>query len=350
MSLAPAPQDVLVAPGQSIQEALDAAGPGVTIRLEAGTYAEHLWIRHGGVTLVGAGPGRTVLRPGGEPTASIPQLTDAPEGAVSGISVHGTGEPVEGVTLRGITITGFPGAGVHAHSATDLTVEDVAVEDNAVWGIYLRESERLTVRRCQASGSQYGGVALSFCSGDTSLITDTETHTNGFGLFVDNSSHARLVGNRAHGNAAGVMLLNQTYPGEPPGGVRDCLVIDNDIHANNLAAGGGDPEVLAPAGPPISGVGVAVIGTTRVALVHNRISGHRPSGFSVMGGAVTLASSKEWGGADPVDNTVLGNEITDNEPHDLQVGSDLDRQLFRGNLAPVTDPAGIDGCAGEAGQ
>ncbi|AOS61973.1 right-handed parallel beta-helix repeat-containing protein [Actinoalloteichus hymeniacidonis] len=342
MSLAQAPAETVVRPGESIQQALDSAGAGAIVRLTEGTYAEHLLIRHSGVTLVGDGAERTVLEPGGDAPAGIPVLTDAKTEVSSGIVVYAEG--VTGFTLRSLAIKGFTGAAVYAHTTTDLHIEDVVAEDNALWGIYVRESSGIQVRGCRASGSQYGGVALSFCQRSEALIEDNETFGNAFGIFVDNASFAQVRRNRSHGNAAGVLVLNQVYPGEPEGGSTDNLIMDNELRDNGLSAGV-VPDGLGDAGPPISGVGVGLIGAERTTVVGNHIVDHHPSGPSVIGGAVAMASSTEWGGGPVQDNRVLWNRITGNEPLDVDISDNLDKQYFENNLVERTSPETIEGCS-----
>src|SRR5438552_953820 len=46
---------VTVHPGESIQAAIDAAGPGTTITVKSGTYAENLLITKDNITIVGQG-------------------------------------------------------------------------------------------------------------------------------------------------------------------------------------------------------------------------------------------------------------------------------------------------------
>ncbi|WP_157252040.1 right-handed parallel beta-helix repeat-containing protein [Nonomuraea typhae] len=327
-----------VKPGQSIQRALDEAGPGARIVLEEGVYEETVWIRHDDVCLRGAGRGKTVLVPGGDVLPDIPKLHDADAGVVSGISACG----VTGVRISGLTVRGFTGAGIYAHTVSGVSVREVEAVDNAVWGVYLRESSGCEVVECRASGAQYGGIALSFCPGARGEITGNEVFRNAFGIFVDNSSQARVLRNACRHNAIGVMLLNQVYEGEPEGGVRDCLVAGNQVFANTLASGV-QPDGLGAAGPPISGVGLALIGTHRVSVVDNRIHDNHPSGESVMGAAFTIGSSKDWGGDDALDNHILWNQVTGNGPLDFQFGCDLDRQTIWGNRADKGDPVDAKG-------
>ncbi|KAB8190944.1 nitrous oxidase accessory protein [Nonomuraea phyllanthi] len=324
-----------VAPGESIQRALDEAGPGARIVLAEGVHAENVWIRHPGVTLTGAGPGRTVLVPGEGVPSGVPSLHDAPDDVVSGVTVYG--ESVSDVRIQGLTVRGFTGAGVYAHSADGVTVHDVTAEDNAVWGVYLRECVNGRITDCRANGSQYGGAAFSFCPLSDHLLAGNETHGNAFGVFIDNSSGVKAVRNTCHGNAIGMMLLNQVYEGEPEGGVTDCLVAANDFYDNGLVAGV-EPDGLGAAGPPISGVGLALIGTHRVSVVDNHIHDNHPGGESVMGAALVISSSSGWGGDHALDNHVLWNRVYGNTPLDYQFDADLDRQTLAANTADKGDP------------
>lgn len=343
MTTTDAPVEVHVQPGESVQAAVEKAGPGGVVRLAEGTFPGSVAVSTSDVTIIGAGAGRTVLVPGPIAPSTIPQLHDAGPDVVSGIAAHG----VSGLTVEGLTVRGFSGAGVYAHTCTGVRLVDVEADGNRVWGLYLRESSGIEVRGCRGAGSQYAGVALAFCPAADALVTESEATGNAFGVFVDNSSHARVVGNDCHGNAAGVLLLHQTYEGELPGGVADVLVSDNDIHDNTLASGGDDPDALGSAGPPISGVGIAAVGVQRAAIVGNRLHGNKPGGPSVMAAALVLGSSADWGGSDSVDNSFEWNTITGNEPFDMQIGTDPGNQRFRNNIVGVSQPETVEGCRPE---
>ena len=112
--------------------------------------------------------------------------------------------------------------------------------------------------------------------------------------------------------------------------MRDCLVTGCTLVANGLSAGVED-EGLGAAGPPISGVGIGLVGVERVAVVGNEIRGNVPSGPSVMEGAVSISSSAAFGGDDPRDVTVMWNSFDANEPRDVHGDDTRSRQRFTHN-------------------
>lgn len=73
----------------TIQAAVDAAGPGDTVRVAAGTYTESVVMRPG-VCLLGSGAKRTILDAGGQPRTLV-DLTTAPGSVVAGFTVRGVG-------------------------------------------------------------------------------------------------------------------------------------------------------------------------------------------------------------------------------------------------------------------
>src|SRR5437016_10700601 len=113
---------VVVHSGESIQEAIDAAPAGTTIRVEPGTYHEAgdtraVTVTKDGIRLVAAARrGRpVVLEQSGTQTQGIwvspadsltPADVELPPGGVSGLRLAG-------LQLSGFTVPGFDGLGVH---------------------------------------------------------------------------------------------------------------------------------------------------------------------------------------------------------------------------------------------
>src|SRR5438876_3115865 len=90
--------DIIVHAGSSIQAAVDAAGPGTVIQIEAGTYAEAIHISVPHLALVGQrgrdGAGVVIENPGGQD---------------NGIGVD---QGSDGFVLLNVTVRGFGESGV----------------------------------------------------------------------------------------------------------------------------------------------------------------------------------------------------------------------------------------------
>lgn len=336
-------------PDDSVQEALDRARPGDVLELAEGVFAQQLHVWSGGVALRGAGAGRTVITPPATTKVlPVPSLHDAPDHAASGVTVHDEGG-LSGVSVAGLTVRGFAGAGIYAHSVSALSVSDVEVADNESWGVYLRSCSGVDVRRVTASGSRFAGIAISFSPQADATISDCSCTGNGYGVFIDNSSHGQIRRVMASDNCSGILMLNQIFPGEPPGGVEDWLVLDCSCSGNGLSCGL-DRDGRGGTGAPISGNGIALVGTRSVVVVGNQISHNVRSSFSVLPAGLAVTSSKDFGGDDPQGNHLLWNEVQDNEPLDVLVDGDTTSQVLRGNSAARVHPADLPGVARPAAR
>jgi Right handed beta helix region len=112
----------------TIQAAVDAARDGDTIRIGAGTFAGGVTITKS-VRVVGAGPGRTVVR-GGGPVVTIGELLAPNEHTVAiwGVTVTGGRTSGDGVEARGGGILVQPAAG--DTTGATVTLRDVVVTHN----------------------------------------------------------------------------------------------------------------------------------------------------------------------------------------------------------------------------
>jgi parallel beta-helix repeat protein len=306
--------------GQSIQATIDAAKPGDTIDVDAGVYSENLTITKDNLKLIGAGIGKTILKPGVmHPTACI----DPNEGAaVNGICVLGNvdanfapvGRAVEGTRIEGFTVTGFPG-----------------------YGVLLYHADHSSVRKTEAYGNNGYGISGFHLSGIE--YRDDVAHDNGEpGFYVGDSphAHAKVVHNVSYGNATGGeegigILIRDSTDGE----VRDNVVHDNcagivivdsgenpdpaehwkaehNLSTNNNAVCAGEPG----GAPPMSGLGLALLGTHDVHVEHNTVLNNVGSSFPFSGGIVVLDSTA-IGGSTLMNNHVAHNSAHANVPFDL---------------------------------
>jgi polygalacturonase len=179
---------LVVSPGASIQQALDAAQAGDTVRVHAGTYSERLTFHHGGVTLE-AFPGERPLLTGANGRQAfqvlIPDVSDVTVRGFeiannkvkdgSGIRVRGSGSHITIPDnfihdLRGKDAMGITVYGTEAAPISDLTIA------------------RNIISRCQPAQSE--ALTLNGNVTDFQVLDNLVTDVNNIG--IDLSGRAGL--------------------------------------------------------------------------------------------------------------------------------------------------------------
>lgn len=212
---------------RSVQTAIDAAKPGVAIRLCPGAYRGKISIAKN-VTLLGTGRERTILD--GEGVASSTAVLTIDSGAT--------------VTVRALTVTGGNGGdGGGVVNEGTVTLDGVSVTANYAnqgGGILNRVGGALTLTDCRVSGnearSQGGGL---FVFGDTvtlngSHVTANETGHNGGGLLV--------LGGEVRLNESDVTGNKAIEAGSEGGGLKildGAVTLSGALVTGNTAAAGG---------------------------------------------------------------------------------------------------------------
>jgi hypothetical protein len=121
------------------------------------------------------------------------------------------------------------------------------------------------------------------------------------GILVRNALHGKIAGNQVHNNCLGMLFLADE-PG--PAGVFD--VRGNEVMDNTRAC----PSFEGA--PPLSGIGIALLGARGMEIKHNHIVHNVPSGPTGFSGGVVV--TKGFKGTPPTNNTVTGNTILRNKP------------------------------------
>ncbi|WP_067284949.1 right-handed parallel beta-helix repeat-containing protein [Streptomyces jeddahensis] len=322
----------VVLPGQSIQQAVDAAQPGDTIVIAPGTYRESVLITKSRLTLRGAGS-RTVIMP----PASGAGAGNRCATAGNGMCVLGTdAQPVQGTTIRSLRLSGFKKNALWASRTDRLTVQGVIAEKNGQWGIAEERSTRSLFWGNTARDNAESGLFLSNTIDTEAGATDTQgtvvrynlLQRNRIGVTVRRLRNLTVANNSVTGNCNGVFVVGDE--GRPQAG--DMAIRRNTIYSNNKYC------AQTARLPYIQGSGIVLTGAEDTLVEGNVIRGNE--GKSTFSGGIVLY--KSFVGAVNQrnvirDNMVLGNTTADLANRDT-TGSG---NRFSGNLCKVSEPAGM---------
>jgi hypothetical protein len=332
---------VTVEPGESIQAAIDRADPGTTIEIEEGTYRESLLIKKDGIELEGEGRKSTRIVPPATPTVGEGCVFPGEPGqppSVNGICVADVDEQfnvihrIEDVEITDLSVTGFNGIGILFFGTEDGVVKRVIASDNGEYGIFAIDSSGTAIARNVAGNDGEAGIYVGDSPNADATVWKNVTFGSAFGVFIRDAANGEVLKNKSFGNCVGILFLNTPGPTD----VRNWLAEDNDATANNRACPGGGDE------PPLSGIGIAVVGGIDVHLLDNGAFGNRPapSGSEVSGGIVVVENSR---GTLVESNTALGNE-----EFDLVWDGTGEGNRFVANDCLTSRPDGL--CADEEGD
>ncbi|WP_251093073.1 right-handed parallel beta-helix repeat-containing protein [Streptomyces sp. Caat 7-52] len=355
-------QTLVVRPGESIQKAVNAARPGDTVLVMAGTYRENVTVKTPGLTLRGMGRA-TVLRPpekkkstpakktttaAHKKTTSTPhkKTTPAAHGkkapltcrqAGNGICViGGKNKALPDVTIADLRVTGFPKTGVWSMGTDRLAVERVTADDNGQWGIADEHSTRAVFRGNTARGNGDAGLFLAnnvqaeegATNSRGTLVAGNHVEGNRIGVTVRRLRNVSVLRNHVIGNCAGVFVVGD----ENKPKTSAVTIGYNLVERNNKYC----PKTARL--PYLKGSGIVLTGTEKALVMMNAVTGH--SGKSPLSGGIVLF--KSFVGATSVRNRITDNRLADNSPADLvNQESTKSANLFEGNACRASKPAGL---------
>ena len=174
-----------VAPGESIQDAIDGASPGDTIALEAGTYNEDIDFGGQAVTVLGLGP-TTVLE--GTGTASV----------VSFVSGEGPDSVLDSVLVTGGSAA--RGGGVNIENASPTVIRTIIYDNRAAGsgsGISLLNSSariwnNLVIYNQTSLGDPHG---IQIRDGAPSIVNNTIVRNDSNGIITRGAANADIRNN-----------------------------------------------------------------------------------------------------------------------------------------------------------
>lgn len=335
---------VVLHPGQSVQPAIDAAAPGTTIVLQAGTYPGNLTINK---TIHLLGRGKVVIEPASTFTANV--CTEDPHAVGPDGSVVVTGicigdllpdetivKTVADVTVADVEVRGFSAAGLFAAGTRGLTVRNIELDHNGDYGALADLSEEVTFDSNRIHDNGNGGLHLSMDRVVTA-IGNRSYRNNAEGIFLADSSSGRVVGNQLSANCSGLVAVDTGLPGS----VTDLHVLGNTVQGNDRYCAG-DAER-----PAQGGIGMALAGTTDATVSGNRITDNVlaavPAGAAppLVQGGLALVDSTAFGGTAPSNTRITGNTIRANAPLDVVTDGSGSGNVFAGNSCGTANTPGI---------
>ncbi len=304
------PNGHVVRPGESIQKAIKAADPGDTIVVRGGVHHESVVIKKDGISLRGDD---AVLKPPAKPTS--------PCGA-SGFCVQ-----ADDVSISGFTVRNFPASGIIAIGAHNAKFVTNRAFNNGEYGIAAFSSPGTRMIANLTSGSDDAGLYVGDSPHADATVAANETYDNFLGILVRNALHGKIVGNRVHNNCLGMSFL-----ADAPGPAGAFGVSANKVVNNTRACPAFEDA------PPLSGVGIALLGARGMEIKGNHIVHNVPSGPTGFSGGVVV--TKGFGGTAPTNNTVVGNTILRNKP-DIFWDKSGSGNRFNPNNCKTSKPGGL---------
>jgi len=342
-----------VGPGESIQAAIDQAGSYDTIKLAAGTYDQNVQIKTDGITLQGAGPNRTLIKPPATPNP----VCGAPD-SVNGICVTDAQDTPQGpvvnrrvqdVQVKSLDVSGFSGTGVFFFGTDGQRVSGVSADGDADYGIAAFDTTGGRYWGNVTSRNGEAGIYVGDSPQANALVHGNTSFANvGFGIFVRDASHGAVTQNVVFDNCIGILFLN-TGGGS---GNSDWLAQGNIAIHNNAACAGNPGE----GEPSFTGAGIVIGGASHITLLGNTADGNAPAqgvDSPATGGISVISFPGEGGGPGQTasDNKVVHNTALGNTPFDLTWDQQGDNNTFAANRCQTSSPDGLcgDGNVGEHG-
>jgi parallel beta-helix repeat protein len=317
---------ITVPKGGDIQGAVDRADPGDTVLVGPGTYKGPVFITTDRVSLIGAGAKETwIVAPSGKaPFCGICVLGNVHKGQIV--------NAVSGVTVKGFTVKGFRDFGIAGSGSMSLSVRSVHAANNGEYGITAFNSQGAQFSSSVTWGNGEAGFYIGDSPNSRAMLWNNTAYDSQFGFFFRDASFGTAENNTAWGNCAGFVVLNTGAPGP----TKRWVIKNNVAHDNSRACSGGE-------GPPVSGIGVALVGTSHVKLVHNFIYGNHSAGSKYIGSGIVVASAKDDGGSNPIGNVIARNKLHNNSPYDIWYDRSGKNNTFADNRCSSSSPGGLCG-------
>jgi len=283
------PVTVNVGPGETIQQAVDRAGPGDTIQVPYGVYTEAVVIDWSDIRLIGI-----------------------PNNKGDWPLLEGEGTRADGVIASGnnfemgfFQVKNYTSNGVLVEGATGVNLHDLYVEKTGVYGVYPVRSTDVLIERVEATGMNDAGIYAGKC--ENVIVRDNVAHGNVIGIEVENTVNAEIYGNHAYDNSLGIFV--DLLPQLPSKVSLNTRVHDNLIENNN-------GENFAPQDSNQAlvrtGTGLLFLAADRAEAYTNTIRGNKTAGIGVFNLSIGFDVNEIDVGPNPEHNRIHDNTLENN--------------------------------------
>lgn len=314
-------QIIVVNDGESIQEAVQQASPGDTIRVMPGTYKETVYIDKDNITLSGV-----VIQD------EWPVLEG--EGLRNDAILYSG----NGVTVENFWITHYKGNGVMGQAGNNYVIRNNVVVDTGVYGIFPQLGKNGLIEHNVLSGIEDAAIYVGMC--DNVDVRHNEVFDSVAGIEIENTRHAIVENNYVHDNTGGILAF--ITPGLPIKTAYDIIIRNNFVVNNNTPNFGAPGSIVA--GIP-KGTGILVMAADDVVIENNIITGNESLGIVFTDFTLAKAANDPDSDPNPNRGVILDNIMYNNgtNPHPL-VRASLLANMITGVPQIVDTVEMDDGC------
>jgi parallel beta-helix repeat protein len=263
-------------------------------------------------------------------------------------------EQARDVTISGNDVEGSSNSGIFIGEGTNATISSNDLTDNNLGMLVVKSTGTKILSNNDITDSTSVGTVI-FDSTGTKILSNDISRSGDVGISIFGperaNNDAKVVGNNISGGPAGIYVAD-AHRGFFAGNTIHDNCAGMFFEADGFKAPVSGFEVKGntvenntrscrPAGfeRNVSGVGIALLGTTDMEVTGNHLSGNVPSGPTRISGGVVVSTDPFFGGSAKLrNNSVIGNHFGRNKP-DIFWDESGSGNRFIGNLCNSSVPS-----------